>query len=125
MDPAVMLPVAAFAAMTCGAWALLTILTGRKTRAAERLEELRDPGGRRRSGGQDGNKMSSMIEKAAPALSKALESKDADEQNSLKTRLANAGFSSPNATRNFLAIKVISLVLGLMFGGVYLSLIHI
>ena len=40
-----------------------------------------------------------MLEKAAPALSKAFEPKSKLEQNELKVKLANAGFNSPNATQ--------------------------
>jgi tight adherence protein C len=60
-----------------------------------------------------------MFEKAAPTLSKALESKNELETSKLKIRLANAGYSKPNAARNFLAIKLISLGTGLFFGGGY------
>jgi tight adherence protein C len=58
-----------------------------------------------------------MLQKAAPKLSKALEPKTDLEQNKLKVRLANAGFSNPTAPQLFLAVKVASLLLGLMLGG--------
>ena len=102
-----------------GVWAVLTMVSGRKSRASERLEEMRDPAARKRRGGADNGTMSSMIEKAAPALSKALQPKDANEQSNLKVRLGNAGFASPNAARNFLALKIIALILGLLFGAIY------
>ena len=53
------------------------------------------------------------------ALSKALESTSELEQSNLKIRLANAGFSKHTASRNFLAIKVVSLGFGLFVGGSY------
>ena len=43
MQPEVIILLAAFASIACGAWAILNVLAGKKTRAAERLEEIRDP----------------------------------------------------------------------------------
>lgn len=120
MDITTLLPITAFVAITAGLWAVVTIFSKKSSRASERLEEWRDPFARqKREGGQGGSAMGNMFEKAAPAMSRALESKSELEQSNLKTRLANAGFSKPNATRNFLAIKLICLVLGLMFGATY------
>lgn len=118
MNPELIIPIAVFAAATCGVWAVVTMFSKNKSRAAERLEEMRDPRLRRTESGDNGA-MSNIIEKAAPALSKALDSGDELEQSNLKVRLANAGFNNEHAPRNFLAIKVVSLVLGLVFGGVY------
>ena len=107
MDINTILPIAAFIAITAGLWGVVSMFSRKSSRASERLEEWRDPFARqRREGGQSSSAMGSMIEKAAPAMSKALESKSELEQSNLKTRLANAGFSKPNATRNFLAIKL-------------------
>lgn len=63
--------------------------------------------------------MGGILKKAAPALSKALVPKTDLEQSVLKVRLANAGYTSPNASSIFLAIKVIFLVVGLLAGGGY------
>lgn len=119
MNPEIIIPLAAFGTMACGVWALLTLMIGKKSRAYERLEEMRDPHSRRRRGSESGGKMNSMIEKAAPALSRALQPKSETEQSDLKIRLANAGFSAPNAARNFLALKLIGLLLGVLFGAIY------
>lgn len=121
MDISGILPIAAFIAITAGIWGVVAMFSKRSSRASERLEEWRDPFARqkREGGGPKENAVGSMFEKAAPALSKALESKNENEQNNLKTRLANAGFSKPNATRNFLAIKVMCLALGVIFGMAY------
>jgi len=118
MTPDVIIPFAVFAAATCAVWAVMTMFTKKQSRATERLEEMRDPR-LRRSGSSDNGAVNNIIEKAAPTLSKALDSGDEEEQSQLKIRLANAGFSKPNAPRNFLAIKMISLVLGLLFGGAF------
>jgi tight adherence protein C len=42
-----------------------------------------------------------MLEKAAPKLSKVFEPKSELEQSQLKIRLANAGFNSPNAPQMY------------------------
>jgi tight adherence protein C len=118
MTPDVIIPIAVFAAATCAVWAVVTMFYKKESRATERLKEMRDPR-LRRTGQSDSGAMNNMIERAAPTLSKALDSGDEQEQSKLKIRLANAGFSKPNAPRNFLAIKMVSLVLGLLFGGAY------
>ncbi|MCA9083932.1 MAG: type II secretion system F family protein [Planctomycetaceae bacterium] len=118
MQPEMLISIAAFGAITSGVWAILTLITTRKSRASERLEELRDPMARKRQGDNAG-KVNNMFEKAAPTLSKALQPKSETEQSDLKIRLANAGFASPNASRNFLAIKLIGLILGVLFGAIY------
>ena len=74
MDPEVIIPLAAFGAIASAVWAVLSLVTGRKSRATERLDELRDPGARKRRG-DDSNKVNNMFEKAAPTLSKALQPK--------------------------------------------------
>ncbi len=123
MDLETLLPVVSFIAITTGMWGLWSVFNKKSTRATERLDEWRDPFARqkRESGGGGGGSASvgAMFNKAAPALSKALESKNELEQSNLKIRLANAGFSRQEAPRNFLAIKVISLGVGLFIGGSY------
>ncbi|MDA1230455.1 MAG: type II secretion system F family protein [Planctomycetota bacterium] len=125
MDIESLLPVVAFVGITTGMWGFWTILNKKSSRATERLEEWRDPFARqkRESGGNgigsSDNSVGAMFNKAAPALSKALESKSELEQSNLKIRLANAGYSRPNASRNFLAIKAVCLGIGLFFGGEY------
>ena len=123
MDIETLLPVIAFVAMTTGMWGLWTMFNKKSSRAAERLEEWRDPFARqkRESGAApSGDKsVGAMFNKAAPALSKALESKNELEQSNLKIRLANAGYSRPNSSRNFLAIKAMALGVGLFLGGSY------
>ena len=117
MNSELLIPIAAFAAATCGVWALFTIFSRKHTRADERLEEMREPRRRRNSG--DNGTVTNILDKAAPTLSKALDSGNEKEASNLRIRLANAGFNNENAPRNFLAIKVMALVLGLFFGGVY------
>ncbi len=112
------IPIVVFVAITFGAWAILSLFSKKESRASERLDVLRDP--RKRVLQDDkASSMGNALQKAAPALSKALGSKTALEQNKLRLRLANAGYHSPHAATIFLAIKTISLGFGAVIGGGY------
>lgn len=114
------LPWVVFAAFACGAWAVMSFLSSRNSRADERLDELRNPLLRGKDRGDEGRDATSVgatvMEKAAPTLSKALQPKDELEQNKLKVTLANAGFNSPHAAEWYLAIKFAALIAGLVIG---------
>src|SRR5258708_2604725 len=117
------LPWAVFAGFACGAWALMNYLGSRSSRADERLDELRNPllRGKGRAAedprGQSG--VSNMMEKAAPTMARALTPTSELEQSRLKVSLANAGFNSPYASDWYLAIKLTSLISGLVLGSGY------
>jgi tight adherence protein C len=119
MDTATTIPIVTFIAIALGIWGLGGLFRKQRSRAAERLDELRDPMSRQRREMQKNTKVGNVIERAAPALSKALQPKSEAEQSSLRIRLANAGYSTPNAPRNYLAIKAVFLGFGLMVGGTY------
>ncbi len=122
MDAEILIPVATFIAIAGGFWAVSSMFTQKQSRASERLEDIRDPFARQKRDAlqaQSGGAIGNMFDKAAPALSKALQPKSELEQSALKIRLANAGYTRPNATRNFLAIKFVGLMTGLVFGGGY------
>ncbi|MEQ9070446.1 MAG: type II secretion system F family protein, partial [Gimesia chilikensis] len=72
-----------------------------------------------RNGGEEGASASSLLEKAAPTLSKALTPKSELEENQLKVRLANAGYNSENAPSIFLSLKVTLGLLGVLIGSGY------
>ena len=85
MDPVQFLPWAIFGGITFGAWALINFFSSQSSRASERLDELRDPTLRNKDQAADGKTgMGAMVEKAAPALSKALQPKTELEQSKLK-----------------------------------------
>lgn len=115
MDLQTMLPWMIFGIITVMLWAVFQVFSSDKSRATERLDELRDPG-KRETSDRPGTAVT-VLEKAAPALSRALEPKSELEQNVLKVRLANAGFNSPGAPQMFLAAKVGLGVICTLIGG--------
>ena len=122
MEPQIVqyLPWIIFAAITIAILAVVSVFSRGKTRTDERLEEFRDPTLRQREKLREdarGGGMASMLEKAAPALSKALTPKTELEANKLKVKLANSGFNGPNAAQVYLSVKVILLICGAILGG--------
>ena len=116
-----LLPCVAAIGVGAGIWAIMSFFSPKSQRATERLEELRNPNARTEAarGLQGKTGVSGMIEKAAPALSKALESKSELEQNALKVWLANAGFAQPKAAEIYLALKFCGLIAGALIGASY------
>jgi len=119
MELQIILPWAFFGAITAGIWAAMSFFAGAKSRASERLDELRDPTLRNRDGadGEKQNGMGAMLGKAAPTLSKVVQPKTELEVSELKVRLANAGLNSPNAPQIYLALKVALLLGGMVLAG--------
>ncbi|MBN68134.1 MAG: secretion protein [Gimesia sp.] len=117
MDYVQLLPWAIFGMVIVGVIAVVNKLSSDKSRANERLDELRNP--HLRNGGEEGASASSLLEKAAPTLSKALTPKSELEENQLKVRLANAGYNSENAPSIFLSLKVALGLFGVLIGSGY------
>jgi tight adherence protein C len=93
---------------------------GQRNRAEERLEDWRDPSGRKRKEEQaktHTEAVSRVLEKATPALAKPLTPKSEQEIGRLKVRLMQAGFRSQEASTVFLGLKFLCLIAGLMMGG--------
>lgn len=116
MELTTILPWAIFAVCTLGVWALVTAFSKEDNRATERLAEMRDPTGRDKKK-KASHGMGKLFERAAPALSKALQPKSELEQNALRVRLANAGYNQGSAAQMYLAIKVAMLGIGALVGG--------
>lgn len=114
MDPITLLPWAIFGGITFGVWAIFAMFSNKENRATDRLEELKNPNLRAEKARKQ--QSMSLLERAAPALSKALEPKTELEQNELKIRLANAGFNNPKAPQLYLAIKFAALLAGAFVG---------
>lgn len=110
---------AIFGCVAAAVWAVIELVGGgKKTRAAQRLEELRDP--RMRDASQQrsaGDSMSRLIEKASPSLSAPLQPKTEEEAGKIKSRLQHAGFRGENATTIFLGSKFLCLLVGFLSSG--------
>lgn len=108
---------AVFVAIAAGAWFVMDLLSGgQKTRAVERLSELKDP--RKRLLEKDAKKnMASVLEMASPTLSKPLQPKTEKEKGALKERLDHAGFRSEAAPGLFLSLKFAGLIVGFALAG--------
>lgn len=109
------LPYIIFIAFAGGVWAMMSLFSKDESRANARLDELRDP--TLRGGKGKGKNEKTLLERAAPALSKALQPKSELESNALRVRLATAGYSNSSAPQIFLALKMIMLIIGALVGG--------
>ena len=112
---------AIFGAAAAGAWWVLDMISSRKPRAEQRLQDIRDPNSRKtdllRDGKSKGSAMSRVLEKATPALSKPMQSTNEDEIGKTKAKLNEAGFRSENAVQMFNALRMAGLVAGFFLGG--------
>jgi len=112
-------PLAVFGMFAALAWCFLDWVASRKPRALERLDELKHPRTRPSLDTLSVKKtdaVTKVLEKATPALAKALEPKSEAEINRLKSRLSAAGFRSDKAGSMFLGLKFLGLMAGLVFG---------
>lgn len=121
MDLATITPWIVFGLSTLMLWAMFNFFAGEKSRATERLDELRDPTLRNGGGGKgtaaDKSGAMNVLEKAAPTLSRALQPQSELEQSNLRLKLANGGFNAPKAGQMFLAAKMICMSVCLVIGG--------
>jgi len=101
------------------AWLLMDMLSSKKPRAEQRLEEFKDPNLRRlrEEGSSTADAMARVLQKATPALAKPLQPKTEQEFGKLRTKLIHAGFRSDGAPTMFLGIKFTSLLVGLACSG--------
>ncbi len=102
-----------------GAWLLLDMISNKKPRTEQRLQDIRDPSSRKMDLMRDGGKggaLSQMLEKATPALSKPLESTNEEEVSKSKQKLQQAGFRSNTSLNMYNALRMIGLVAGLVVG---------
>jgi len=115
-----LLPLAVFGLFAAVTWWVLELVAGGKSRAAERLDELKDP--RARRGPRDlsalkkADTVTKVLQKTTPALAKPLTPKSEIELSKLKTKLANAGFRSESARSIFLGLKFVGLLGGVFLG---------
>ena len=114
-------PFAFFGLFAALAWWVMGLVAAGKPRTLERLDELKNPGARRRGPNgavlKKGDAMARVLERATPALARPLAPKDAQEQGKLKLKLTSAGFRGESAVSIFLGLKFLGLMLGLFLGG--------
>jgi tight adherence protein C len=120
-----LLPFAIFGVVALGTWLAMELLGGRKTRADERFDDLRDPTARRRGEGFNGSRADAMaraFKKATPAFARPLAPKNEFEASKLKARLSAAGYRRDSDMSIFLGFKFIGFLLGLfLFAGTTLA----
>jgi tight adherence protein C len=117
------LPLAIFGLFAVVTWWFLGFVAGRRSRADERLDELSNPNKRRDEKGKKSS-VSSMLERATPAMAKPLQPKNEQEVSKLKLRLTQGGFRSETAPSVFLGLKFIGLIVGLFVCGGPMLLIN-
>jgi tight adherence protein C len=104
------IPLVVFAAFVFAVWSVLSFISNRNSRAAERLDrisrpqslaELEDPKNKK-------ERLAGVLE-TAKALAGPMMPKTQLEQNQLKIKLANAGFRSDSAVSIYLGLRLICL----------------
>ena len=110
---------AIFGAAAAAAWWMLDLMSNRKPRTDQRLQDIREPNSRKSDmiGKGKGGAMAKMLEKATPALSKPLQSTDEEEIGKTKSKLNQAGFRSENAVVTFNALRALAVFGGFFIGG--------
>ncbi len=120
MSFAQVVPYAIFGLFAALALAGLEWFSSQRSRAVERLDELRNPSLRRDKeaarSGKKSDAMSRVLEKAS-AASKPLQPKNEFEASKLKARLASGGFRGESSVSVFLGLKFVGLVIGFIAGG--------
>ncbi len=120
-------PMALFGTFAAIAWWALDLMSSDRFRAAERLDELKDPHRRRQASASALKKkdaLTRVLERASPSLAKPLQPKNKAELGRLTAKLSSAGFRSEAAGTIFLGFKLAGLVTGLLLGGGLVTALH-
>lgn len=120
MNVSFIVMIAAFLGAASVVWLLFETFMASKSRAEERLDEMRDPSLRKgreiESPKRKNESLGRFVEKAQ-ALAKPLKPKSEFEEGKLKCKLASAGFRGESAPNIFLGLKIAALMAGAFFGG--------
>ena len=110
-------PFAIFGLFAAVAWWLMEAMAGKKPRAEERLDDLKNPGRRRQQeeAAKESSTVKKVLEKATP-LAKPLQPTKEEEVSKLKSSLVQAGFRGENAPNVYLGLKFTGLLVGLFLG---------
>ncbi|HEV3164622.1 MAG TPA: type II secretion system F family protein [Isosphaeraceae bacterium] len=112
----ILVPLGSFLAMALSVWGGLTILAERRASAADRLDRLIKGSlarGEATTLFRQQDRIQALVAKAAPALSRPLQSSDQVEVGKLRVKLMNAGVRGEMAVQVYLGIKFLSLIVGL------------
>ena len=120
MDSGIVLPIIVFAVFVAGSWWLLSLISNRNSQAEDRLERMGRPKSlaeidiaSRRDTGMSG------LKKMMEGMGASIASQQSDlEKNSLRVKLANAGFRSESAPAVFQGLRIASLIGFLVVGAV-------
>jgi len=120
VDSGIILPIIVFAVFVAGSWWLLTLISSRNSQAEDRLERMGRPKSlaeidiaSRRDTGMSG------LKKMMEGMGASIASQQSDlEKNSLRVKLANAGFRSETAPAVFQGLRIAGLVGFLVVGAV-------
>jgi tight adherence protein C len=114
--------IAIFGATAAVAWWVLDLVSRKQPRAEQRLDEFREPGGRKSDGAREAKTkgfgaMAKALAKASPALSAPLTPKNDADVNKTREKLNMSGFRSENAPQMYWSLKVLALATGFFIGG--------
>lgn len=123
LDLTILVPFAVFGLFAVIVWWLLEMVADRKSRAAERLDEFKDPmkrrGAQKTGPTKSKETFSKVLARATPALARPLQPTKEEEVSRLKLRLANAGFRGEGASSVFLGLKFAGLVGGFFIASAF------
>jgi tight adherence protein C len=120
VDSGIVLPIIVFAVFVAGSWWILTLISKRNSQAEDRLERMGRPKSlaeidiaSRRDTGMGG------LKKMMEGMGASIASQQSDlEKNSLRVKLANAGFRSESAPAVFQGLRLASLFSFLAVGAI-------
>lgn len=111
-----LVPFAAFLAITLGVWGVLTAFADRPSSAEERLKRVLNPASPRpdlKHMEQQQAKLQARVSEAASKLGKSLKPTDEAELGKIRLKLLNGGFRSEQAVMAYYGWKVVGLLMGL------------
>jgi tight adherence protein C len=120
VDAGILLPIIVFGVIMMGTWWVLTLISSRNSQAEDRLERMGRPKSlaeidiaSRRETGMSG------LKKMMEGMGAGMASAQSDlEKNSLRVKLANAGFRSESAPAVFQGLRIACLLAFLVVGAV-------
>jgi tight adherence protein C len=112
--------IAIFGAVAAVAWWILEFMSRRKPRAEQRLEDFREPSSRKGDMLRDvkgKGAMAKVLQKASPALSAPMASKNEADISKTREKLNMAGFRSEAAMQIYWSMKTLGLAAGFLLSG--------